>query len=193
MASVTALQSLRDLGNIQKGQKVLICGTGGGVGSFAVQLAKYFGTEVTAVCSSENAELARSLGADQVIDYKKEDFTRSGKQYDLVLAINGNHSLSAYKRTLTPHGIFVMAGGALSQIFSAMVFGAFMSIGSRKIRHLSAKQNTKDLEFVIKLVEEGKVKPVIDRSYQLHETAEAMHYVSKGHARGKVIITVVQS
>ncbi len=193
MAAVTALQALRDLGSIQKGQKVLICGAGGGVGSFAVQLAKYFGAEVTAVCSPENAELTRSLGADHIIDYTKEDFTKSGNCYDLVLAVNGNHSLSAYKRTLTPNGIFVMAGGALTQLISNMVFGSLMSIGSKKMRHLFAKQSTKDLEFVMKLVEEGKVKPIIDRRYPLDETAEAMRYLSKGHARGKVIITIVPS
>jgi NADPH:quinone reductase-like Zn-dependent oxidoreductase len=193
MAAVTALQALRDLGSIQEGQKVLICGAGGGVGSFAVQLAKYFGAEVTAVCSPENAELTRSLGADHIIDYSKEDFTKSGNRYDLVLAVNGNHSLSAYKRTLTPHGIFVMAGGALTQLISTILFGSLMSIGSKKIRHLSAKQSSKDLEFVMKLVEEGRVKPVIDRCYPLHETAEAMRYLSKGHARGKVIITIIPS
>ena len=191
--AVTALQGLRDLGNIQKGQKVLICGAGGGVGNFAVQLAKYFGAEVTAVCSTENAELVRSIGADYVIDYKKEDFTKSGKHYDLVLAVNGNHSLFAYRRTLTPHGIFVMAGGALAQLFSTIIFGSLLSIGNKKMRHLSTKHNRKDLELVMKLVEAGKVKPIIDRRYSLDQTAEAMRYVSKGHARGKVIITVVQS
>ena len=192
MAAVTALQALRDLGNIQKGQKVLICGAGGGVGNFAVQLAKYFGTEVTAVCSTENAELARSIGANFVIDYKKEDFTKSGKHYDLVLAVNGNHSLFAYRRILTSHGIFVMAGGALAQLFSTIIFGSLLSIGNKKIRHLSTKHNRKDLELVMKLVEAGKVKPIIDRRYSLDQAADAMRYVSKGHARGKVIITVVQ-
>ncbi len=192
MAAVTALQALRDLGNIQKGQKVLICGAGGGVGNFAVQLAKYFGAEVTAVCSTENAELARSIGANFVIDYKKEDFTKSGKHYDLVLAVNGNHSLFAYRRILTSHGIFVMAGGALAQLFSTIIFGSLLSIGNKKIRHLSTKHNRKDLELVMKLVEAGKVKPIIDRRYSLDQAADAMRYVSKGHARGKVIITVVQ-
>jgi 2-desacetyl-2-hydroxyethyl bacteriochlorophyllide A dehydrogenase len=191
MASVTALQALRDLGNIQKGQKVLICGAGGGVGNFAVQLAKYFGAEVTAVCSKENADIVRSIGADTVIDYKKEDFTKSGKHYDLVLAVNGNHSLFAYRRTLTSHGVFVMAGGSLSQLFSTIIFGSLLSIGSKKIRHLSTKHNRKDLELVMKLVEAGKVKPIIDRRYPLDRTAEAMRYLSEGHARGKVIITVI--
>lgn len=193
MAAVTALQALRDMGNIQKGQKVLICGAGGGVGNFAVQLAKSFGAEVTAVCSTENAELVRSIGADYVIDYKKEDFTKRGKHYDLVLAVNGNHSLFAYRRTLTSNGVLVMAGGSLAQLFSTILFGSLLSIGSKKIRHLSTKHNRKDLELVMKLVEAGTVKPIIDRRYPLDHTAEAMRYVSKGHARGKVIITVVQS
>lgn len=192
MAGVTALQGLRDLGNIQKGQKVLICGTGGGVGTFAVQLAKYFGAEVTGVCSQDNAELTRSIGADHVIDYNKEDFIKNGKRYDLVLAVNGSHSLFAYRRILTPNGTFVMAGGALTQLISNKLFGSLMSIGSKKMRHLSTEQSTKDLDFVMKLVEEGKVKPIIDRRYSLHETAEAMRYIRKGHARGKVVITVYQ-
>jgi 2-desacetyl-2-hydroxyethyl bacteriochlorophyllide A dehydrogenase len=191
MASVTALQALRDLGNIQKGQKVLICGAGGGVGNFAVQLAKSFGAEVIAVCSTENAEIVRSIGADTIIDYKTEDFTKSGKHYDLVLAVNGNHSLFAYKGILTTHGVIVMAGGSLAQLFSTIIFGSLLSIGNKKIRHLSTKYNRKDLELVTKLVEAGKVKPIIDRRYPLDQTAEAMRYIKKGHARGKVIITVI--
>ncbi|MBA4376815.1 MAG: alcohol dehydrogenase [Anaerolinea sp.] len=193
MAAVTALQALREQGNIRPGQKVLICGTGGGVGSFAVQLAKYFGTEVTAVCSTNNVELARSLGADHVIDYTKEDFTEIGKHYDLILGVNGNYPLSAYKRALTPNGIYVMVGGALSQVAKSMLFGAFMSLGGKKMRFLAAKPNAIDLELIIKLVEEGKVKPIIDRRYPLNQTAEAMRYLSQGHARGKVIINVVQA
>jgi 2-desacetyl-2-hydroxyethyl bacteriochlorophyllide A dehydrogenase len=193
MAAVTALQALRDQGNIQPGQRVLICGAGGGVGTFAVQLAKYFGTEVTAVCSANNAELACSLGADYVIDYTKEDFAENGKHYDLVLAVNGNRPLSAYQRKLAPKGIYVLVGGALSQVVKTMVFGAFMSLGGKKMRFLAAKPDPKDLEFIIKLVEEGWVKPVIDRRYPLHQIAEAMRYLSQGHARGKVIISVVQA
>ena len=193
MAAITALQALRDQGNIKPGQKVLICGAGGGVGTFAVQLAKNFGAEVTAVCSPKNLELARSLGADHVIDYTKEDFIESGHCYDLVLAVNGNHPFSAYKHALVPRGIFVLVGGALSQVVKTMLFGAFMSLGGKKIRFLAAKPSTKDLEFIIKLVEEGKVKPIIHRRYPLHETAEAMRYLMQGHAQGKVIINVVQA
>jgi len=192
MAAVTALQALRK-GSIQPGQKVLIYGAGGGVGIFALQLAKYFAAEVTAVCSSKNLELVRSLGADHVIDYTKEDFFKSGRHFDLILAVNGNRPLSVYKRALAPKGVFVMVGGALSQVIKTMLFGAFMSIGGKKIRFLAAKPNTKDLEYIIKLVEGGKVKPVIDRHYPLQETAEAVRYISEGHALGKVIITVVQT
>jgi 2-desacetyl-2-hydroxyethyl bacteriochlorophyllide A dehydrogenase len=192
MASVTALQALRDQGNIQPGQKVLICGASGGVGTFAVQLAKYFGAEVTAVCSAKNVELVRSLGADHVIDYTIEEFIESSKQYDLVLAVNGNHSMSEYKRVMAPKGIYVMVGGALSQVIKSMLFGGFMSIGGKKMRHLAAKPNPKDLDLIIKLVEEGKVKPVIDRHYPLDQTAEAMRYAGQGHSQGKVVILVDQ-
>jgi 2-desacetyl-2-hydroxyethyl bacteriochlorophyllide A dehydrogenase len=193
MAAVTALQALRDIGHIQAGQTVLICGAGGGVGTYAVQLAKYFGAQVTAVCSPNNVELARSLGADQVIDYTKEDFAANGKQYDLVLAVNGNRSLSTYKRAMAPRGIYVMIGGALTQVFKSLLFGPFLSINGKKMRALAAKPSSTDLELIIKLVEEGKIKPIIDKRYPLAETGEAMQYLSKGHARGKVIIRVVQS
>lgn len=190
MAAVTALQALRNKGNIQSGQKVLICGAGGGVGTFAVQLAKHFGAEVTAVCGAKNVELVRSLGADHVIDYTKDDFAKSSKPYDIVLAVNGNRPLSAYKRVLASKGIYVMVGGALSQVIKSLLLGAFMSMGSKKMRFLMAKPDAKDLEFIIKLVEEGRINPVIDRRYQLHETAEAVRYLSQGHARGKVVIMV---
>lgn len=190
MAAITALQALRDKGNIQKGQKVLIVGSGGGVGTFAVQLAKYFGTVVTAVCSTKNVEQTSSLGANYVIDYTKEDFTKSSRYYDLILAVNGNRSLSAYKRILNPNGIYVMVGGALLQIFKSILFGWLMSFGSKKMRSLAAKSNQKDLEFIVKLVEDGKIKPVIDRRYSLDKAADAMRYLGEGHARGKVVINV---
>lgn len=192
MAAVTALQGLRDQGNIQPGQKVLIFGAGGGVGTFAVQLAKYFGAEVTAVCSAKNVDLTRSLGADHVIDYAEEDVFRRGEHYDLILAVNGNRPLSVYKRGLAPMGIYVMVGGTLSQVIPSLLFGAILSIGGKKMRFLAAKPNPADLEFIIKLVEEGKVKPVIDRRFPLHETAEAMRYSTQGHVRGKVLIQVLQ-
>ncbi len=191
MAAITALQGLRDEGQIQAGQKVLINGASGGVGTFAVQIAKSFNTEVTAVCSTRNLEQAHLLGADHVIDYTKEDFTKNGLKYDLIFAANGYHSLSAYKRALTPNGIYVMAGGSMRQIFQSMLMGSMMSEkGGRKMRGVSAKSNQKDLIFLKELFEEGKVKTVIDRMYPLSETAEALRYLGAGHARGKIVIAV---
>jgi len=191
MAAVTALQGLRDTGQIQPGQKVLINGASGGVGTFAVQIAKSFGAEVTAVCSTRNLDQARSLGADHVIDYTKEDFTQNGQQYDLILAANGYHSLSAYKHALTPKGIYVMAGGSMAQIFQAMLMGSWMSeTGGKKMGAGMAKRNQKDLVILKELLEAGKIVPVIDRRYPLSEAAEALRYLGEGHARGKVVIAV---
>ena len=191
MAALTALQGLRDKGQIHPGQKVLINGASGGVGTFAVQIAKSFGAEVTAVCSPRNMDQARSIGADQVIDYTREDFTKSGRQYDLILAANGYHPLSAYKRALTPKGIYVMAGGSKAQIFQAMLMGSWMSeTGGRNMGGISAKIDQKDLGLIKELIEAGKVKPIIDRRYPLSEAAEALRYLGEGHARGKVVITV---
>lgn len=192
MAAVTALQALRNVGQIQSKQKVLIFGAGGGVGTFAVQLAKHFKSEVTAVCGSKNVDLVRSLGADHVIDYTQEDFSQSETRYDLVVAVNGSQSLSTYKRVLTPKGTLVVVGGALSQVLKSLLLGSILSLGGKKVRTLSAKPNTTDLELIIKLVEDGSIKPVIDRRYTLSETAEAMSYLSEGHARGKVIINIVK-
>ena len=194
MAAVTALQGLRDEGQIQPGQKVLINGASGGVGTFAVQIAKSFGAEVTAVCSTRNLDMARSLGADHVIDYTEEDFTQNRQLYDLILAVNGYHPISAYKRALTPEGIYVMAGGSMAQIFQAMLLGPLMSItGDKKMGGVSAKPSQKDLIFLKELLETGKIVPVIDRLYPLSETAEALRYLGEGHARGKVIITLEQN
>ena len=191
MAALTALQGLRDNGQIQPGQKVLINGASGGVGTFAVQIAKLFGAEVTAVCSSGKLDLARSLGADHVIDYTKEDFTKNGQRYDLILAVNGYHSLSAYKRALSPKGIYVMAGGSMAQIFQAMLMGSWRSeTGGKKMGAVMAKINQKDLAFLKELLEADKIVPVIDRRYPLSEAAEALRYLGEGHARGKIVITV---
>ena len=191
MAAITALQGLRDEGRIQAGQKVLINGASGGVGTFAVQIAKSFGTEVTAVCSTRNLEQARSIGADHVIDYTKEDFTKNGQQYDLVFAANGYHSLSAYKRALTPKGIYVMAGGTMAQIFQSMLMGSIMSeTGGRKMRGVSAKRSQNDLVFIKDLFEAGKLESVIDRRYSLSDAPEALRYLGEGHARGKIVITL---
>ena len=191
MAAITALQGLRDEGQIRAGQKVLINGASGGVGTFAVQIAKSFGAEVTAVCSTRNLEQARSIGADHVIDYTKEDFTNNGQQYDLIFAANGYHSLSAYKRALTPKGIYIMAGGSMAQIFQSMLLGSMMSeTGGRKISGVSAKRNQNDLVFIKELFEAGKVKSIIDRQYPLSEAAEALRYLGAGHAKGKIVISV---
>ena len=190
LAAITALQAVRDKGNIQKGQHVLIVGSSGGVGTFAVQLARYFGAEVTAVCSTRNLEQSSILGADNVIDYTHEDFTKSDKSYDLILAVNGNYSLFAYKRILKKHGIYVMIGGTLMQIIKTLLFAKFLSLGSKKMYSLFAKSNQKDLEFVVNLVKDGKIKSIVEQRYPLDKTANAMRYVGEGHAQGKVVINV---
>ncbi len=191
MAALTALQGLRDHGKIQPRQKVLINGASGGVGTFAVQFAKYFGAEVTAVCSTRNLEMARSLGADHVVDYTQEDFTKNGQQYDLIFAANGYHSIFDYRRALNPSGFYVVAGGTLPQLFQALLLGPRLSkAGGKKMGTFLAKLNQKDLGFIGELIEAGNIKPVIDRRYPLCETAEALRYLGAGHARGKVVITV---
>jgi NADPH:quinone reductase-like Zn-dependent oxidoreductase len=192
VAAVTALQGLRDAGGIRPGQKVLIQGASGGVGTFAVQLAKSFGAEVTAVCSTRNLDTARLIGADHVIDYTQEDFTRNGQRYDLVFAVNGYHSLSDYKRALSPQGIYVCAGGTMPQIFQAMLLGSLMSRkGGKKMGSMGiAKINQKDLVFLGELLDAGKLRPVIDRRYPLSEVADALRYLAEGHARGKLVIAV---
>ena len=161
------------------------------MGTFAVQIAKSFGAEVTGVCSTSKLDMVRSIGADQVIDYTQEDFTKSGQRYDLILAVNGYHPISDYKRALSPKGNYVMAGGSMAQIFQAMLLGPWISMtGSKKMGALMAKANKRDLVFVKELLEAGKVVPVIDRRYPLSEVAEAIRYLEEGHARGKVVITV---
>jgi NADPH:quinone reductase-like Zn-dependent oxidoreductase len=191
MAAVTALQGLRDVGQIRPGQKALIQGASGGVGTFAVQIAKALGTEVTAVCSTRNMDQARALGADHVIDYTKEDFTVGSERYDLIFAANGYHTLSEYKRALAPGGRYVMAGGASKQMFEALLLGRLVfGGGNRKMGVVSAKPSRQDLEIIRKLVETGKVIPCIDRRYPLEQAAEALRYLGAGHARGKVVITM---
>jgi NADPH:quinone reductase-like Zn-dependent oxidoreductase len=191
VAGITALQGLRDKGRIQRGQKVLVDGASGGVGTFSVQIAKSFGAEVTAVCSTRNVDQARSIGADHVIDYTREDFTQSGQRYDLILAANAYHSIFDYRRALSPDGIFVMAGGGWAQMLQAMSMAPLLSrIGSRKMCFFMAKINQKDLVCLKDLLESGKIVPVIDRRYPLRDVAEAVRYLEEGHARGKVVITV---
>lgn len=189
-AAVTALQGLRK-GQIQPGQKVLVNGASGGVGTFAVQIAKSFGADVTGVCSTRNLDRVRSIGADHVIDYTREDFTQNGRRYDLILAANGYHSIGDYKRALSPNGIYVMTGGSGAQMFQAMFLGPWLSmVGNKKMGNLLMKPNKKDLVFVKELLEAGKVVPVIDRRYPLNEVADAIRYLEEGHARGKIVITL---
>ena len=186
VAALTALQGLRDKGQIRSGQKVLINGASGGVGTFAVQIAKSYGTEVTGVCSARNLDLVRSIGADHVIDYTKEDFTNNGQRYDLIFDTIGNLSVSGCQRALSPNGICAIAGfTTMFHLFQVML------LGGKKVGMMeTAKADKKDLLFIKELIEAGKVVPVIDRSYQLHETAEAIRYLETSRARGKVVITV---
>lgn len=193
LAGVTALQGLRDAGQIKPGQKVLINGASGGVGTFAVQIAKAFGAEVTAVCSTRNMDTARSIGADHVIDYTQEDFTRNGQRYDLIAAANGYHSLFDYKRALAHGGTYVMIGGTMPQMFQAMLLASVMSrTGGKKMTSVKSNPNGKDLAALGELFKNGKVVPVIDRCYPLSEIAEAFRYFEAGRVQGKVVITVAQ-
>ncbi len=193
VAALTALQGLRNQGKIQAGQRVLIQGAGGGVGTFAVQIAKAFGAEVTAVCSTRNLDLARSQGADHVIDYTKEDFTKNGQQYDLILAANGYHPILDYRRALSARGTYVMVGGSFSQMLQALFFGTILNwFGSRKFRGMICRPVQKDLEFLSDLLRTGKVVPALGRCYPLGELPQAIRYLMGGHARGKVIIAIAQ-
>jgi NADPH:quinone reductase-like Zn-dependent oxidoreductase len=199
VAAITALQGLRDKGKLQSGQKVLINGASGGVGTFAVQIAKALGAEVTGVCSTNNLELVRSIGADHVIDYTKDDFTKGGERYDVILDNVGNHSFSERRRVLKPKGICVMTGlggsgistrQALSGIAGALRALLLSKFVSEKFVVYLARLNNPDLTFLSDLMREGKLTPVIDRTYQLSEVPEALRYLEQGHARGKVVITV---
>ncbi len=186
VAALTALQGLRDKGQIRSGQKVLINGASGGVGTFAVQIAKSYGTEVTGVCSTRNLEMVRSIGADHVIDYTKEDFTNNGQRYNLIFDTIGNLSVSGCQRALTPDGICAVAGfTTMFHLFQVMLFGG-KKVGMME----TAKADKKDLLFIRELLETGKVVPVIDRSYPLSQTPEAIRYLETSRARGKVVITV---
>jgi len=196
VAGLTALQGLRDKGKIQPGQKVLINGAAGGVGTFAVQIAKSFGAEVTGVCSTRNVEMVRSIGADRVIDYTREDFTKSGQHYDLIFDLVANHSFSARRRVLNPKGIYIGAGivglggsmiGLLAHLITELVLSRFVS---QKFVTFMAKLSKEDLTIMRELMAAGKVTPVIDRCYTLSEVPEAIRYLEEGHARGKVVITL---
>ncbi len=191
LAGSTALQGLRDAGKVQAGQSVLVVGASGGVGTFAVQIAKAFGADVTGVCSAGNLELVRSIGADHVIDYAQEDVTRNGRRYDVIFELAGTRSPSAWRRILSPEGTLVLSSGAgrivLDRMIKAMVLGRFVS---QRFVILSATENTADLVVLKDLIEAGSVKPVMDRSYPLPQAPEAIRYVEEGHTRGKTIITV---
>ncbi len=189
VAGGTALQALK-MGGVKKGHRVLIVGAGGGVGTYAVQLAKIMGAAVTAVCGPNNAGMVLGLGAERVIDYTKESFAADTYVYDVVIAANGGYPLSAYKRVLKPNGVCVVLGGALKQIFATMVLGPFLSAGSKKLRMLAAKPKPKDLAFNLSLTAQVQLKPVITARHRLNSTPEALAELSRGHARGKVIITV---
>lgn len=191
LAAMTALQGLRDKGNIQPGQKVLIQGASGGVGTFAVQIAKAFGAEVTAVCSTRNLKMAQSLGADHVIDYTKEDFTQNGEQYDLILAVNGYHPISNYLRCIKPGGTYVVVGGSMTQLIEVARNGVNRT-GTKKIAVLTLEHNHNDLVIIKELVEFGKMIPVIDHCYPLSETVTAFWDFEKKHTQGKIVITVEQ-
>jgi NADPH:quinone reductase-like Zn-dependent oxidoreductase len=199
IAALTALQGLRDAGQLQSGHQVLIHGASGGVGTFAVQIAKAFGAEVTAVCSPRNVDLARSLGADHVIDYTQADVTKQGQRYDLILAVNGYHSIFAYRRALHPTGRYVFVGASSAHLLQAMLqallLGPVLSrMGGQHLGFMGiAKINQKDLGVMKALLEAGKVVPTIDRQYPLPETAEALRYLEAGHAQGKVVITMDQN
>jgi NADPH:quinone reductase-like Zn-dependent oxidoreductase len=188
-SAVVALQGLHQ-GQIQSGQKVLIYGASGGIGTFAVQIAKSFETEVTGVCSTRNLEMVHSLGADHVIDYTKEDFTKKGQQYDLILATAGYRSLFDYKRALAPGGHYVATGGEMAQIFQPMLLGTLVSSDGRKMTNLAMKPDKEDLTYIKELIEASKVTPVIDKSYPLSELPEAFRYYAEGRSRGKVVVTV---
>lgn len=194
VAAFTALQGLRDKGKIQSGQRVLINGASGGVGTFAVQIAKVFGADVTGVCSTRNLDMVRSIGADHAIDYMREDFTRGNRKYDLVLDCAGNHPLSAYRRVVKPKGTCVIAAGPdgpwlgpLVRFVTALAVSPFVS---QKLIPFVANPNQDDLSLIGELMASGKIRPVIDRCYSLLETGMAIGYLEQGHARGKVVINV---
>lgn len=197
IAGITALQAIRDKGKVQAGQKILINGASGGVGTFAVQIAKLFGADVTGVCSTRNVDMVRSLGADHVIDYTKEDFTKGEQRYDVILDNVTNRSLLECRRVLTPKGKYVMIGGGgpneqgvigpLANPIKAMLLSPFVS---QEMGMMMADTNQKDLTVLADLMQSGKVKPVIDRTYKLSEVPEAIRYLEQGHARGKVVITL---
>lgn len=193
-AAVIALQGIRDKGQVQPGQKVLINGAGGGAGTFAVQLAKLYGAEVTGVDNTGKLDFMRSLGADHVIDYTREDFTNNGKQYDLILDLVAQRSVFAYKRALRPNGRYFCVGGSVATMFQILLLGSWIGrTTGKKIRVLAVQPNPRDMVYITELHEAGKVVPVIDRRYLLSEVPEALRYLGEGRAKGKVVITMEHS
>ena len=191
VAASTALQGLRDRGRIRQGDRVAVDGASGGVGTFAVQIARALGAEVTAVCSPRNAEAAASMGAAHVVDYTREDFTRTGRRYDLILGANAHRSIFDYRRALTENGRFVLCGGGGVPMAQAVLLGPLLSrMGRRKMGAVTAKIDGKDLAFLARLVEEGKVAPAIEATYPLSGVPDAVRYLEQGHARGKILITL---
>jgi len=189
LAGLTALHALRNAGKIQSGQKVLINGSSGGVGTFSIQLAKYFGAEVTAVCRTGKIDQALSLGADYVIDHTKEDFTRTGKKYDLILGIGGSYSIFDFRRAMSPNGRYVNIGG--KKIFQSLLLGPVLSLfWKQKMTFVASIPNQTDLQFLKTLIETNKLKPVIDRSFPLNEVPEAIRYLEAGNAGGKIVINI---
>jgi NADPH:quinone reductase-like Zn-dependent oxidoreductase len=190
-AAVIALQGIRDKGQVQPGQKVLINGAGGGAGTFAVQLAKLYGAEVTGVDNTDKLDFMRSLGADRVIDYTREDFTKNGKHYDLILDLVAHRSVFAYKRALRPNGSYFFVGGSVATLFQILLLGPWIrATTGKRIRILAVKPSLKDMVYITELYEAGKVVPVIDRRYPLSEVPEALRYLGEGRTKGKVVITV---
>ena len=181
------MQGLRNHGQIQQGQKVLINGASAGIGTFAVQIAKSFGAEVTGMCSTKKMDLIRSIGADHVIDYTKEDFTTSGKLYDLIFDVHVSHSISEYKKVLAPNGAYIACDFNPTSVFLGPLITLF---GSKKVKSYMAKLNTQDLAYIKELIETGKIKPVIDKSYPLSKVSEAIQYYEKKHTQGKIVITM---
>lgn len=190
-AAVIALQGIRDTGELQPGRKVLINGAGGATGMFAVQIAKMYGAEVTGVDNTEKLDFMRSLGADHVMDYRREDFTQSGNQYDLILDLVSHRSIFAYPRALKPNGSYFMVGGSVATIFQILLLGPWIRRSTGKnVRVLIVRSNTKDMLFVTELCESGKIALMIDRRFRLDEVPEAIRYLGEGHAKGKIVITV---
>ncbi len=192
IASTTALKAIRDKGGIKNNQTVLIVGGSGGVGIFTIQIAKYYKATITAVCSSNNLEQAIDLGAHKVIDYTKQNFTKLNEKYDLIIAINGNYPLLSYKKCLNRDGTYVMVGGSLKQIFKSIFFGWLLSLGSKKMKYLSAKSDKQDLEFVAGLMNKGILDPRIAKKYTFKQIPEAMLEAIKGSCSGKITISIDQ-